>query len=249
MKLDCVTITGADDSVDPAQLRLLSEEFPFVEWGILVSKNSMGTRRFPTADWLHRFRSMTRSGCHINASIHLCGRLVRGLLVGDTLIGDFYEWLDAFQRMQLNFHAEGVEWKLNKLREAIEDCSDEGQREFIFQIDGNQGELLLRETIKDDSFDVSCVPLFDLSHGAGVLAHEWPKPILAPHTYHGYAGGLGPDNLAEQIPLIGNAAGETPIWIDMETRVRSENDGQFDLAKVRRCLEIAKPFIRGESSM
>lgn len=243
MKLDRVTITGADDSIEPEQLRQLSEEFPFVEWGILVSKNSMGRRRFPTADWLHRFRTMTRAGGHIDASMHLCGRLVRGLLVGDAITGEFWEWLDAFQRVQLNFHAEGIQWRTNKLREAIEDCSDEGQREFIFQIDGNRGEEVLRDMIKDDSFEVSCVPLFDLSHGAGVLASEWPKPILAPHVYHGYAGGLGPDNLAEQIPLIGKAAGDTPIWIDMETRVRSDNDRQFDLAKVRQCLEIAKPFI------
>jgi len=62
--------------------------------------------------------------------------------------------------------------------------------------------------------------------------------------YHGYAGGLGPENLAEQLPLIGQAAGDCRIWVDMESRVRSDNDRQFDLAKVRKCLEIAKPFIR-----
>jgi len=173
--------------------------------------------------------------------MHICGRLVRQILVGETP-QDLWTFFDAFQRAQLNFHAEDVEWDTNKLRSALEDFSDDGQREFIFQIDGNHGEDILRETIKDDSFDVSCVPLFDLSHGAGVLAAEWPSPLFR-CTYHGYAGGLGPDNLAEQIPLIGKAAGETPIWIDMETKVRSDSDRQFDLAKVRQCLEIAKPFI------
>lgn len=36
---------------------------------------------------------------------------------------------------------------------------------------------------------------------------------------------------------------EGRIWIDMETRVRSNNDATFDLTKVRRCLEIAAPFV------
>ncbi|MHB1675039.1 MAG: hypothetical protein ACYCSP_12405 [Acidobacteriaceae bacterium] len=37
MKLETVTITGADDSTDIVELAELSEEFPFVEWGILIS--------------------------------------------------------------------------------------------------------------------------------------------------------------------------------------------------------------------
>ena len=38
MKLTRVTITGADDSVEPRALAELSEAFPFVEWGLLMSK-------------------------------------------------------------------------------------------------------------------------------------------------------------------------------------------------------------------
>ena len=34
-----VTITGADDSIQPSQLLDLQKEFPFVEWGILLSRN------------------------------------------------------------------------------------------------------------------------------------------------------------------------------------------------------------------
>jgi phosphoribosylanthranilate isomerase len=62
--------------------------------------------------------------------------------------------------------------------------------------------------------------------------------------YHGYAGGLGPDNLAHEIPRIAKAAGDARVWLDMESGVRSNNDKQFDLDKVLQCLEIAKPFVR-----
>jgi hypothetical protein len=47
-----VTVTGADDSVHPHQLVTLAEEFPFVEFGILLSRNSMGRTRFPSRAWL-----------------------------------------------------------------------------------------------------------------------------------------------------------------------------------------------------
>ena len=40
----------------------------------------------------------------------------------------------------------------------------------------------------------------------------------------------------------------TRIWIDMETKVRSDDDRQFDLEKVRRCLEIAAPFVVKEAN-
>ena len=38
MTLNRVTITGADDFTEPKDLVELSEEFPFVEWAILLSQ-------------------------------------------------------------------------------------------------------------------------------------------------------------------------------------------------------------------
>lgn len=43
----------------------------------------------------------------------------------------------------------------------------------------------------------------------------------------GYAGGLGPENINEQLYRISSVA-KGPIWIDMETRVRSQYDLDFD---------------------
>ena len=83
---------------------------------------------------------------------------------------------------------------------------------------------------------VNCSTLFDLSHGAGVLPEQWPKPL--PGIRCGYAGGLSPDNIKEQLTLISAAVGDTPIWIDMETHVRSNNDRLFDLGKVEQVLKV-----------
>jgi hypothetical protein len=111
------------------------------------------------------------------------------------------------------------------------------EKEFIFQFDNVNANLILQAK----ELQVNHSALFDLSHGIGKLPSAWPD--LLPYTKCGYAGGLSPDNLREQMLRIEEKAGDTPVWIDMETHVRSDNDRQFNLAKVRRCLEIASEFI------
>lgn len=242
--LDRVTITGADDSLSPNNLLLLSREFPFVEWGILASEsNRGGAPRFPSLRWVEDLRGLQETSGAMKLSLHLCGRWVRQLLVGEV---DFpREIVNLFQRVQLNFHAEKSTCFAAPFMSALD--SFEG-RDFIFQIDGAGGNRHL-EAVYDFHAN-NCYPLFDISGGAGILPTEWPAPVYPDddggYVYHGYAGGLGPENLAAQIPLIMKAAGNARIWIDMETRVRSNNDQRFDLHKVRQCLEIAAPFVSSE---
>jgi hypothetical protein len=57
--------------------------------------------------------------------------------------------------------------------------------------------------------------LFDTSGGAGVLPQEWPVP--AKDFWCGYAGGLGPFNVIEQVRKIETVCAK-PFWIDMERR-------------------------------
>jgi hypothetical protein len=49
--LDCVTVTGADDSVNPIDLTVHAARFPFLEFGILLSKKQIGSTRFPSLEW------------------------------------------------------------------------------------------------------------------------------------------------------------------------------------------------------
>ena len=50
--LNKVTVTGADNSTHINDLIGLYKEFPFVEFGILLSLSSEGGPRFPSMDWL-----------------------------------------------------------------------------------------------------------------------------------------------------------------------------------------------------
>lgn len=247
MKLDRVTITGADDRTDIAKLIELSERFPFVEWGILISRSSEGAPRYPSQAWIKHLQHAARHRRGVQLSLHICGHWVRQLLMGVDELP--FGVIDGSARVQLNFHAQRTPCKPHEFYKTLRDFGLR-RRQFIFQIDGAFGNKHL-ETVYELNHDgsVDAVPLFDVSGGAGILPASWPKPFymkadVVEHVYHGYAGGLGPDNLEEQIPLIAAAAAGTRFWIDMETGVRSDNDRVFDLAKVERCLEIADHFIQ-----
>lgn len=243
MKIDRVTITGADDSIKPDDILSLSNEFPFVEWGILVSESSTGRARFPSHDWVSQLQLLCSESGIGDLSLHICGKWVRDLLIGKRTIPS--SLFDYFPRVQLNFHAEKTACDAPAFRGALIGLPF---KQFIFQLDGAHGNHHLETAAVAGILD--CVGLFDVSGGAGIVPGEWPAPMYmtddSTYAYHGYAGGLGPDSLETELPRIAEAAGDCRIWIDMETRVRSEDDAQFDLAKVRRCLEICQPWINAE---
>ncbi len=233
--LDRVTITGADDSIKPADLVPLSEKYPFVEWGILMSLSQQGnSSRFPNLEWIGHLVAMKKANPNVKLCAHLCGRYVRDLVErGDNSFRKEREMLwGIFERIQLNFH--GNWHKISNPFFELLPLLD--KKQIIFQVDG----------VNDDAWSYcqrycDAVPFFDGSHGAGVMPQDWPKPYDG--VYNGYSGGLGPENLVIQIPKILETVGKERIWIDMETKVRSNEGSQFDLDKVRACLMAAASFV------
>lgn len=234
MIIKTVTITGADESVQPEKLMEISKEFPFVEWGLLVNQALSNGRRFPGKAWLLELEAI--AGCKIKTSAHLCGNIVDRLLVGDGEAESFREVLHnelpcLFKRLQINTHGFPHTLMLNGFINTLRKFG----KKIIIQYDQVNNHLL--NLTRDNGIDSN--PLFDLSHGAGRLPDEWPYPI---GDYCGYSGGLGPDNLLDQLKRIEGKVGDKAIWIDMETQVRSNNDMLFDLKKVRKCLEIVQNY-------
>ncbi len=248
-----VTLTGADDSVEPSELAALSEEFPFVEWGILLSKHSAGKTRFPSEDWLWALFEETsyERAEAMQLSAHICGRWVWDLCGGKlSLFEDEHSQnqrtiLGMFNRMQLNFHSylhKVDPFPFIRALSFLEGVySGLGRRlQFIFQLDSVNNNIL--GIARGSGLDA--VGLFDLSDGAGVLPEQWPEATV----YTGYAGGLSPENLFAQIHQIGGLV-TANVWIDAESHVRSDDNQQFDLKKVRAFLEVAQPYVITEESV
>lgn len=234
MQINKVTITGADDNTDIQSMLAIQERFPFVEWGILVSQKQMGNHRFPSADWLSK---LTPHQNDLQTSIHICGEWVRQICNGNwfDISPIVWETMKNAQRIQLNFHA--YAHLLDKSFFTSAHNNQIANRwQLIFQIDGVNDNLFTQTK----TVGLNAVPLYDLSGGAGVLPPQWPKQLEG--IYTGYAGGLGPHNIIEQIEKIKNVA-NGQIWIDMETRVRTEDNSKLDEQLVTSVLEQCSHII------
>src|SRR4051812_46899692 len=109
MKIDRVAMTGADDSITPEQLLETNAAYFEVEWAILLSKHSVGSRRFPSFKWIERLKDLTRE-VPIKLAGHLCGTWVRELVKGrPSVFTERPGLMNIFQRIQLNFHEEPME--------------------------------------------------------------------------------------------------------------------------------------------
>lgn len=233
-----VTITGADDNVDPKALLELSMEFPFVEWGILRSEKRAGTARYPTMEWVGKLPEGLR------LSLHLCGVEARTAMLGSTVWygpSSILGWSchdpdrrPYFRRVQINGYKSGTP--------GVFGISDVAFRLYAGGVSSaRRSTLILPFNREADmhavSADARLLPgaeiLFDPSGGRGKEPFRWPTDV--PGVRMGYAGGINPDNVVDVLRDIGPVQ---PTWIDMESGVRT-NDA-FDLRKVRHVLEAVR---------
>lgn len=237
-----ISLAGIDNNVSIDELLTLIDEFPQVEVGICLSKVSMGKPRYPTLDYITKLAANGR----ITLSAHICGQWMKDLLLGCVTIKEDLDTVwNKFSRVQFNYvdyftNQEKVPGNFHKkaeaFMEALEDDCFKGKG-LIFPLNPNSNEFLEKYIHLHKVVQV----LHDASMGFGKVPDVWPAPF---HTlFTGYAGGLTPDNLAEQLILIEKSINnpKTATWIDAESGLRS-GDNQFDMAKARRFCEIATNY-------
>lgn len=158
-------------------------------------------------------------------SMHVCGAWARGLMDEVAGWGELPELANYVGRMQVNGQATDFKCQLPSWPSST--------LQLIFQYPrGHEAMTAARSRNYDAAI------LFDRSGGNGILPDAWPEPL--PGIYCGYAGGLGPDNVAAEVGKIQRICSE-PFWIDMEGRMRDEHD-RLDMGKVRRMLELCAPM-------
>jgi hypothetical protein len=238
---------GADDSVHTNMLALIANAYPFVEFGILFRPDKEGQPRYASASWVKRLVAVASKSSNMKLAAHLCQSRVNQVLKGDdsfiqsTIKGNF-------QRVQINATAvNGVDMS------ALEDSrigdtltafaglvNKHSDIEFILQKNDETKPLwngLLQMDTPEAGGKAGRLPpnvsmLVDDSKGTGVVSSTpWPTP---PEEYPiGYAGGIGPENIHKVLGDVIEAGNGKSIWIDMESKLRSNKNGQdvFDLDK------------------
>lgn len=235
MKLTRVTITGADDQVAPAALIELSRSYPFVEWALLGSKTRRGTPRFPSDHWMDGWmEARLDEPVDFRWAVHLCGELARRALSGCQRIRG---WLHTLARPAYSTPRVQLNGFSNYRIPLLAIAEQMPGWEFILQTADLQSEFRGLELAK---IHPNVVNLLDASGGRGEVA-IWAE---RPEKRLGYAGGIGPDNVVEQLEHLLSFKTEQDFWIDMESGVRT--DDRFDLDKVRRVLDLAAPFVSKE---
>ena len=218
--LDRVTITGADDNTPVEGLLKLSARFPFVEWGVLVSKSREGLARYPTRGWCAEFARAVKDAGNARVSMHVCGAWARQMFAGQLSWTELPLVCRVANRVQIN----GVPESNNP--------PDWGLRPHIVQYPQSGGFF----DIATRQYGLNVYPLFDASGGRGEHAPDTWTDL--PEPYVGYAGGISPDNVEDSVRRI-TAIRSLPFWIDMEGQVRDEKDC-LDLGKVERVLKICE---------
>lgn len=218
------TMTGIDECTDLNRVWALSKRYPFAEWGVLYSDNRAGTGRYPQKGWIEDLTDRIRNSNEKPAfALHICGAAVDRFL-NDPIDSDVARLACCFGRIQLNRAFKPRD--LEKLAHAI-DCLAPSTR-VIVQV--NRANAWVREALRPyelTTFDA----LFDLSGGRGESPEAWESvPVELAHIPHGYAGGLGPDNLVDELLRIQQAHGPRPLAIDMEGSLRQDDVFQMDRA-------------------
>lgn len=221
--LDRVTITGADDNADQLEMLELSLVYPWLEWGVLVSRSREGSPRYPSRQWQER---LLKSAHRMNLSMHVCGKWAREIFTGSVTWDELPPIKTGVERIQVN--------------------GDPGDITYPAFPPIANGIQLIVQYPRAASYlracqarGLNCAPLFDESGGEGRQVRAWSD--IPDCDYVGHAGGIGPDDVKETVGSI-MAFRRGTFWIDSEGRMRDEQD-RLDMRKVQRYLEVCEGII------
>ena len=205
-----ITMTGVDASTD---IFMLPED---IEIGVLYTATPEGRNRYPEShDIVRMMTYMQMHGRRI--ALHVCGKTARDELINSQLMF----MTERVQRIQVNGILDAAYVRTV--------CQMHEKQTIIMQ--ANEKNLRLC-----DISEPNLAMLVDSSGGRGVSPVEWIRPDTELPV--GFAGGLGPHNIAKELPRIMEVA-TGDWWIDMEGQVRSDDD-QFDVFKAIEVVRIAK---------
>ena len=218
-----LTLTGLDDTVPFREVVDLFDRDPRIELGILFSDTRAGAEgRYPDHRWIEVFTEELSTVTPPRLALHVCGGARKRLLAAGALEG--FSALRHFDRVQLN----GVFDAGDTLTLARLLASPARSPAIITQHDANPS---FAQALASPRHQI----LFDASGGHGIVRSTWP-PVLREKRC-GYAGGLGPENLAQELTRIAAAAGSHSVWIDMESSLRDARD-HFSLEAAHRVVDL-----------
>ncbi len=236
------TLTGADDNTSIDNLIRLSREYPFVEWGILLSLTRVGTPRYPSLDWIYEFgNKIYNDNQGVDIALHVCGNTFVENFINNP---NAYSFIKYYNRVQLNLDYENVNTKifLDNLIAKYQYRSYDFEKRFILQYNNNTKYIVEHLIEEHDFFDV----LMDSSRGTGIPISEFYVPYSLQGKNVAFAGGINTSNIIDVFTQIISASIDNNlpiIGLDMESGLRT--DDEFVLQKCDFVLNAIHDFMLG----
>ena len=232
-KLKTITFTGIDEKTDVDALKAIKEEYPIVEFGVLMSRNWMTNgNRYPNPETISRFLDQG-----LNLSAHLCGGIAKSAFAGDfSKVIEKYPVFSHpdFKRVQLNVSP------YEDIFETAAHLDEPLEKEIIIQQKSptlKYSQAFNRFSSLNENLNVTM--LVDPSGGRG---KDEGLDLIATDHKIGYAGGINIGNVEDKLVMLLNTETIGDFWIDMESGVRT--DDWFDVEKVRKILEVCNRIIK-----
>jgi hypothetical protein len=213
----------------------------FIEWGVLYSPAQAGKGgRYPSLEWLESFAAKANEA-DLNIALHLCGKSVKDLLDSvrtrerSAEVKRLFALAEKFGRVQLN--TRGKEDDAPVFSQLIGQLHRSENRTGVIVQWNEHNAPLCRRLQHEYGFET----LVDGSGGRGIVPDAWPVISALDARRIGYAGGLGPATIGQQLPAIYRAAQERAFWIDMEQALRDEHDN-FVLDRCRQVLTAVAAY-------
>lgn len=231
MNIQYVTCSGVNEHTDVEDLAFLLRGYKRAEIGVQVNEKKCSYRSDRMA-WIMNLAATLRIRNQvINAALHvnpswvedvgqgILPRELHSLMLMRNVKGD-----PLFQRIQLNFKiGRDRTPDMYKLFELIRTYAS---RRFIFSYNEANAEFISKFYKLCQEFGVAFDLLYDDSHGEGIEPKERKAPVFF-NVRQGYAGGIGPENVADVLDSINsnlplNFYGG--ITLDAEGRLKSDKN-------------------------
>jgi phosphoribosylanthranilate isomerase len=229
--MSIMTFTGIDAKTDSDWIKRMGRKYStgfggqMVEFAILRSPKAGQSARYPSKEDV---RKITNYVYPDQLAFHLCGDYARKVHNG--------EWMELLDIIDFSLVSRV---QVNSIE--ADDAAIVRLQRFAKFI----GKPVIMQwrtpTFPYIAGDVRL--LQDKSGGTGTSPSEWFTPdsiAKKAKKIIGYAGGLNPDNIKENLPKISKAAHGLPYWIDCESGVRT--DDWFDKDKAESMMAAVFEF-------
>lgn len=230
MFLKTIVCSGINEKNDINDAIDFLKKYKNAEFGVQCSPRKAGYQT-PRFEWLKELLSkLNEQKIENRVALHLNEGFVVSFCDGKVPdeISDLLNLGNTVGRLQLNFKigretfASGIVPNIETLQKTMETVAP---HPIILSASQPNLSFIHKAHHQGMKFDI----LFDDSFGEGVAPEARRAPLFV-DVFQGYAGGLSPENIAEEIIKIGKVA-KGRVFIDAEGKLKQDGSFCFDKAE------------------